>query len=567
MGRTRLVVSRRSVLVILLWGVVSCVQGVRTSITIGGTLSFSGRYASISEKVLKAYLLLRDEVNNNTVGGLMLDDGNTYTLEYYFEDDGSDPSLVSTLYHEMVTPNRTTECFNVSGPCFRSSNLAGWQPDILLAPYGIELGAEAVPIADAAGFVIVSGSTLNSTILEGTEYAFGAGLSLSKAVLQGLRELLPFGMRSVAYMSSEDPSESQVCGEVSDGVEKLNDRLALAGLETIRTENIGSVTTAHDLQSRMADMRMVNPDVALACLPLDLCLAFLRIANQTNFEPPAIMFPTCVTHQDFRSLARRKGDYVIGALPWQLESASFQDLGISMKSWRLAESESQSASLSIGYHYVAALALTHAVTQAQSVRPLKVAHELRKLHARTIFGDLYFDYKGQNAAEPTIIQFNPQPLVPITNQTNYRQLWPQTGPLVAPLYPARSLRQRTCELDHDPNSCHCTLEGCPACSEEHWRSNVSTCTNSGAYGTRAITYAWNSPCSGGLSLPESRDDWVQLCGKRFHHRLRCCELDRGCSPVMHLSRNAMHVLCLTTFSSKFGSVELNFACNSWRNGA
>jgi branched-chain amino acid transport system substrate-binding protein len=157
---------------------------LRAKLTIGLTLSLTGRYAAMGRQAAAAIELFA--ADQNAAGGVQIG-GERREVALRCLDDGSNPRLCAELYRSLCYENRA---------------------DLILGPYSSELTRVAAPIAEQAGMVMVNHGGADDGLYRRKYRLIVGVLSPASDYLAGLAQLisqLKLWRKRVATVTFETP--------------------------------------------------------------------------------------------------------------------------------------------------------------------------------------------------------------------------------------------------------------------------------------------------------------------------------------------------------------------------
>ena len=228
-------------------------------IRIGGTLGLTGAFAEPAAAAMAAYEHWAAEVNAG--GGLL---GRPVELMVY--DDVSDPGTARDLYRRLIDQD---------------------QVDLLLAPYGADIGAAVLPLAERNEMVLFSGGFTGVEMFRGSDWMVGATTYQEPDVARGVFELIDTlpprsRPRRIGIATARDPFTLRV----RDGADGRGGVVTLAaerGMAVVLNEEYATGTS--DVIRIVDEARARNVDLFFALSqPADAAL-LARTAHSVGFAP------------------------------------------------------------------------------------------------------------------------------------------------------------------------------------------------------------------------------------------------------------------------------------------
>ena len=330
------------------------------TLTIGFTVSQTGKLNNDSTAQMRGFELWRDEVN---AGGGIKAGGKQYQVKLVSYDDESQPGRVQQLYTRLIAQD---------------------QAQFLFSPYSSGLTATAAIISEQYGKVMLTtGAAEEKTYKLGNKNLFQlyspAGQYLAGA-LKALKEKNPAA--KIAFVYKDDPFSKAVMVATRGLAEAQGFKVVLDESYSPETTDFGPII--NKVISAGADALLGGghyPDGA-------------TIARQLNNQKAPVKWVTLLVAPDSPNFATL-GDAAIGiSVPSQWEpQVSFKpDFGPTAAAFTKAFTDKYK--IEPGYHagggYGAGLILQHAIEQAGGIEPDKVAAALNTMDVTTMFGRTKF---------------------------------------------------------------------------------------------------------------------------------------------------------------------------------
>jgi branched-chain amino acid transport system substrate-binding protein len=378
------------------------------TITIGMTQSQTGSLNVDSVAQYRGFEMWRDEVN--AAGGIEAG-GKHYKVKFVSYDDQSQGGRVQQLYTRLIIQDKA---------------------EFLFAPYSSGLTATAAVISEQYGkIMIITGGAEEKTYTLGNKYLFQvitpAGHYLSGA-LEALHSKNP--KARVAFVYSDDPFSKAV-------VSAARDQAKEAGFDIVLDESYAPSTTdfgpvVNKIISARADALFGGghyPDSAT--------LARQVYDQKANLKWESLL--VAPGDAKFATLGKAALGVSTGS-QWELPVKFTPQFGPT--GMEFAEKFKAKYNIDADYHsasgYAGAMILQHAIEQAGSVEPEKVAAALNKTDVTIFFGHIKFaadpsDHGMQVAHAMVAAQWVEE------NGTLSRQVvWPRDAASASLLYPIPS---------------------------------------------------------------------------------------------------------------------------------
>jgi len=330
------------------------------ALTIGFTVSRTGKLNNDSTAQMRGFELWRDELNDR--GGIQAG-GKRYKVNFVSYDDESANARVQQLYTRIINQDKA---------------------QFLFSPYSSGLVATAAIVSEQYGrIMLTTGAAEEKTYKLGNKNLFqvysSADLYLAGAI-QALKELNPGAQ--IAFVYKDDPFSKAVLQSARKQAEQ-------AGLNTVLDEAYSPETTdfgpiINKVISAKADVLLGGghyPDGA-------------TLARQLYDHKAGLRWVTLLVAPDSPNFATL-GEAAIGvSVPSQWEpQVSFKpDFGPTAAEF--TQRFQAKYGIEPGYHaaggYTAGLILQHAIEQAGSLDQAKVAGVLNNMGVTTMFGRTKF---------------------------------------------------------------------------------------------------------------------------------------------------------------------------------
>ncbi len=330
------------------------------SLTIGFTVSQTGKLNNDSTAQMRGIDLWRDQVN--AAGGVKAG-GKQYQVKLVSYDDESQPARVQQLYTRLINEDKA---------------------QFLFSPYSSGLTATAAIISEQYGKVMLTtGAAEEKTYKLGNKNLFQlyspAGQYLAGAI-KALKEKNPAA--KIGFIYEDDPFSKAVLTATRKLAEQAGFKVVLDESYSPETTDFGPVI--NKLISSGADALLGGGHYADGA----------TIARQLNNQNAKIKWVTLLVAPDSPNFAKL-GDAAVGiSVPsqWEPQVTFKPDFGPTAAEFTKAFTDKYK--IEPGYHaaggYAAGLVLQHAIEQAGSIEPEKVAAAFNKMDVTTLFGHTKF---------------------------------------------------------------------------------------------------------------------------------------------------------------------------------
>ena len=330
------------------------------TLTIGFTDSQTGKLNNDSTAQMRGFELWRDEVN--AAGGIAAG-GKHYMVNFASYDDESQGTRVQQLYTRLITQDKA---------------------QFLFSPYSSGLTASAAIVSEQYGKVMITtGAAEEKTYKLGNKNLFQiyspAGQYLAGA-LKALKEKNPNA--KIAFVYEDSPFAKAVAHAVRDLAKK-------EGMSFVLDESYSSDTTdfgpiINKIVAAKADALLGGGHYADGA----------TLARQLHDQKANLKWVTLLVAPDSPNFAKL-GDAAVGiSVPsqWEPQVTFKPDFGPTAQ--QFTKQFTDKFKIAPGYHaaggYAAGLILQHAIEQAGSIDPAKVAAALNKMDVTTMFGRTKF---------------------------------------------------------------------------------------------------------------------------------------------------------------------------------
>jgi len=331
------------------------------ALTIGFTVSRTGKLNNDSTAQMRGFELWRDELNNRE-GGIQAG-GKRYKVNFVSYDDESANARVQQLYTRIINQDKA---------------------QFLFSPYSSGLVATAAIVSEQYGrIMLTTGAAEEKTYKLGNKNLFqvysSADLYLAGAI-QALKELNPGAQ--IAFVYKDDPFSKAVLQSARKQAEQAGPNTVLDEAYSPETTDFGPII--NKVISAKADVLLGGghyPDGA-------------TLARQLYDHKAGLRWVTLLVAPDSPNFATL-GEAAIGvSVPSQWEpQVSFKpDFGPTAAEF--TQRFQAKYGIEPGYHaaggYTAGLILQHAIEQAGSLDQAKVAGVLNNMDVTTMFGRTKF---------------------------------------------------------------------------------------------------------------------------------------------------------------------------------
>jgi branched-chain amino acid transport system substrate-binding protein len=338
------------------------------TLTIGISISYSGKFAKEGEHGRQGYELFRELVNER--GGIKIG-SDRYLVEYKYYDDKSDQNTATTLVEKLITEDKVKYIF---GP---------FSSDITFATSAIGEKYKVITMAAMAN--------AERVYTRGFKYTFGAFPPASE------------GLSTIVQMAAELTPKPQTVAIVYPdalfpffGAKGAKERAEKLGMKVVYYEKYPP--TVKDLTPIMTQVKQLNPDIFLTSALLEDAIFVTKAYRELKINSRLMGFTTGPAIVDFMSALGDSADYTVGYAWWsptvKLKDDFFggaQDYDARFqKRWKQPGNYISAAASAAG------LVLMRAMEKAGSVDVEKVRPVLAETDMETFYNIVKYDKTGMN---------------------------------------------------------------------------------------------------------------------------------------------------------------------------
>jgi branched-chain amino acid transport system substrate-binding protein len=335
-------------------------------ITIGATVSRSGKFSTASFMVRNAYELWAKQLNQR--GGLL---GRPVRLIFY--DDMSREDLCRKYYEKLIQEDKV---------------------DFVLSPYGSPLTMIASEVSEKNGLVMVAGSAANRKIWErGYKNVFGVHNLIHTYYINYLDLLARKKIANITVIYKKESTFEAALAGIVEWAPRFGITIdKLIGYEDDQAELPGLVK----------DLKSQNPySVIWLSLP-GSCYKFFDLLRANRYRPPVLSCIITPIFPDFISRAGEMGDKVFAPSLWEPDrrlpfpgTLEFID---AFKAYT-GKSPTYHAAGSFG----ACQILEQAVNKTRSLDHSKIRDAVSRVNTLTVTGRFKVNDKGMQIGHKSIV--------------------------------------------------------------------------------------------------------------------------------------------------------------------
>ena len=371
------------------------------TLTIGASLSLTGKLAREGQLTKEGYELCQDKVNGQ--GGVPVA-GKKLKLDIQYQDDTSKPDTAAQLVDQ----------FNDKGV------------KLILGSYGSANTEAQAAVVERNGQVMIDSAGADNKIFsKGYKQTFAVlspATEYAASIVKAIAELAQPKPKTVVFLSADDGFSKTV----TEGGMKSAQELGFTLLGTQYFPN-----GASDVSSSLIRVKDQKPDVIIGSVHLVEGVAIVKQAKELGVTPLAFGETVAPPTPDFAKTLGAQAENVLGSSQWT-DATKGED-----KYFGTAKQYAADINAKYGhepdYHdaeaSAACLALVLAVEKAGDTSPAKVRDALAGLDTESFFGKIKFDSTGQNTFKPmSVIQVQNGQAVTVwpTDSAEAKLIWPGT---------------------------------------------------------------------------------------------------------------------------------------------
>lgn len=345
------------------------------TLTIGASMSLTGKLAREGQLTKEGYELCQDEVNAK--GGADID-GKKVKLDIQFQDDTSKPDTAAQLVDQ----------FNDKGI------------KLILSSYGSANTEAQAAVVERNGQVMADSAGADDKI-------FNKGYKRTFAVLSPATEYAASIVKSIAEMAQPKPTTIAFLS-ADDGFSKTVTEGGIAaakaaGFTVVGTEYFPNGTS--DVSAALTKIKGEKPDVIIGSVHLVEGVAIIKQSKELGVVPQGFGETVAPPTPDFAKTLGAQAENVLGSSQWT-DATKGQD-----KYFGTAKDYAKDIQAKYGhapdYHdaeaSAACLALVLGAEKAGSTDPDKIRDAMASLDEDSFFGKIKFNDKGQNVYKPMAV--------------------------------------------------------------------------------------------------------------------------------------------------------------------
>jgi branched-chain amino acid transport system substrate-binding protein len=377
-------------------------SGESDTLTIGASMSLTGKLAREGALTKEGYELCRDKVNAK--GGADVG-GKKVKLDIQFQDDTSKPDTAAQLVDQ----------FNDKGV------------KLILSSYGSANTEAQAAVIERNGQVMADSAGADNKIFEkGYKRTFAVlspATEYAASIVKTIKELAQPQPKTVVFLSADDGFSKTVAEGGSAAAKE-------AGYTVLGTQFFTNGTS--DVSSALTKVKGQHPDVIIGSVHLVEGVAIIKQSKELGVVPSggfgeSVAPPT----PDFAKTLGKDAENVLGSSQWTDSTKGSDKYFGSAKDY--AKDMTAKYGHAPDYHdaeaTAACLALVLAAEKAGSTDADKVRDALASLDTESFFGHIKFNDKGQNVYKPmSVIQVQGGKAITVwpADAAEAKMIWPGT---------------------------------------------------------------------------------------------------------------------------------------------
>jgi branched-chain amino acid transport system substrate-binding protein len=354
-------------------------------LSVGLSLSLSGRYATMGRQAEAAIKLFVDDVN--AAGGVRIG-GRPYAVALRCDDDRSDPRRCAEIYGALCGPERV---------------------DLLLGPYSSRLARAAAPIAEAAGMVMLNhGGADDGLYASGVRMLVGVLSPASDYLVAFARLLveLKFWRKRLAIVTAATPFAS----DVGAGLEQASQqRRARRRGVRVRLKYRGDFDRDDALARLLPALKRNRINALAAAGSFAQDVALMRVVVASNLNIPVLGCVAAGVH-GFAAALGEDAEGIVGPSQWEEHAQITPELGPTAREFarRMRAAGYTECDYPAAQAYAAGLIGCAAIRECDSLDQRRLREVLGEMRTSTLYGDFAIDRVSgrQIAHEVLLVQWH-----------------------------------------------------------------------------------------------------------------------------------------------------------------
>jgi branched-chain amino acid transport system substrate-binding protein len=349
------------------------------TITLGSSISLTGKYATNGLHTQRGYDYAVDVINNS--GGVKVG-GKTYKLAVKYYDDESTPARGAQLVERLIQQDGI---------------------EFMLGPYSSGMTKAIAPVSEKFGVPMVEAEGASRSLFtQGYKYLF-AVLSTSEQYLSTAIELAaqassdPSSVR-VAMAFESDPFSMDVRAGVVDAIKKY-------GMKTVIDDQLPADLS--DMSTTLTKVKALKPDILIVSGHSKGAATAARQINEMKINIPMIAMTHCEAAKVQEKFAKAANGFLCPTQWVETLSKSDSMFG-SASDWNKGFKAAHPSYSSVPYQSAQASAAVYvfkvAFEAANNFDQDAVRDALSAVEMETFYGDIKFSEAGNNIAKPMFMR-------------------------------------------------------------------------------------------------------------------------------------------------------------------
>lgn len=364
--------------------------GDQQPVTIGLSLSLSGKYAAMGTMQQKGFLLWERHVNED--GGLI-----GRKVQVLFEDDHSQGPQAKEIYRKMIEEQKL---------------------DFVFGPYSSGISEAILPITEKNGYpVLLSGASADKLWEKGYRCAFGVYTPAGKYTVGFLQMLVQQKIKQVAIVMADDPFSLSLAENTEKWAKKFR-------LKVVMTERF--IKGTPELAEIAKRVRASHAQALIVCGHLEESVVMRKALKGIDWYPRAYYASVGPATEDFYQRLGTDANLAFSSSQWEKE------VGVHFQNGkRFVREFHELYGAAPSYHaataYAAGMILEAAVKKTASLDRKKLRDTLAAMDTMTLIGRYGVDNSGRQIRHfPLVIQWQ---------EGRKNVVWPENLKESDPIFP------------------------------------------------------------------------------------------------------------------------------------
>ncbi len=356
-------------------------MGEQPAITIGVSLSLTGKYAAMGDMQEKGFRLWERDVNAQRP----LLGRNVHMI---IRDDQSNPDVAKTIYAELIGKDRV---------------------DLVFGPYSSGISEAILPITEMHKYpILLSGASADELWEKGYRYAFGVYTPASKYAVGFLEMLVTKKIKDIAIVSTDDAFSICLAAGTQKWAQKFQLHVSLF-------ERFQKGTS--DLSQVASRVKLSGAKALVVCGHMEESVDMRRALQVIGWFPKAYYASVGPATKDFYEMLGTDANLVFSSSQWEAAVGVHFPYGKQFVD-TFRDVYKQAPSYHAATAYAAGMILEEALHKVGSLNKERLRDTLASMDTMTVIGRYGVDTTGwQMRHFPLIIQWQ---------GGKRRVVWPET---------------------------------------------------------------------------------------------------------------------------------------------